>query len=112
MNAIGENGIFFSNGKLFVFQGAYYDKLQKSLSTPEECARQTNTLDSEEVCIMLSDPVLIVIANSDRGALAFRTTLPATRGQEFVNFLNPAGVKILDSGKICLAKLRPRNARL
>ena len=95
-----------SNGKQFIFKGAYVDDMQSSLSTPEECARQTNMLKTDEVCIMLTDPVLIIISNPQRGALAFRTSLPGSRAEAFVDALKPASTKIFDSGKICLARLR------
>jgi len=104
-NVLSQYGIV-SNGKQFIFKGAYVDDMQSSLSTPEECASQTNTLKSSEVCIMLTDPVLIIIANPQRGALAIRTSLPGSRAQDFVDALKPAGVRTFDSGKICLAKLR------
>lgn len=95
-----------SDGRQFIFKGVYFETLQATLCTPEVCAAQTNDMEFvDEVCVMLTDPVLIV-ANLKNGPLAFRTSLPAERAQEFVDALNPSSTRILDSGKICLVKLR------
>jgi hypothetical protein len=95
-----------TTGTEFVFKGGYYDKIQSSLSTPEACVSQVRTLKSTgEICVTISDPVLIIIP-AERGPLAFRTSLPASRAAEFVELLNPAERKISTDGKVCLATLR------
>jgi len=53
----------------------------------------------------MTDPVLIILGSLERKPLAIRTSLPASRAEEFVDALKPAGVRIFASGKVCLAKL-------
>lgn len=94
-----------SNGAQFAFQGHYVDDVQ--LTTVAECAAQLGQLSTvSEVCIMITDPVFVVVKFPRPGPVAFRTSLPGSSAEELVNALRPVEVKIYCAGKVCLARLR------
>ena len=102
-----------SNGAQFAFQGHYVDDVQ--LTTVAECAAQLGQLSTvSEVCIMITDPVFVVVKFPRPGPVAFRTSLPGSSAEELVNALRPVEVKPKSMSKFpqahCYSERRARKS--